>query len=305
MFFVISLLIPAGHSARQGRITVGFYNLENLFDTINEPGKSDGEFTPQGSRKWDTRKYNGKLDALAGAISLFAPDILGVCEAENIGVLDDMAVREAIAAYGYAAVHYDSPDPRGADVALLYRADRVEILSSEPLPAPEGKATRDILRVEAFYEGLAFSIYVVHLPSRRGNDPAAARQRRRMVETLDKLCLAETQADPERCVVVCGDFNDNPDSRLLRGSMGTMRNASAAPFRQGKGSYAWRDVWQMYDQIFVSLNMTSGQGLWRMDGDAEVVGDPALLQRSGRFAAYPAKGKISDHLPVVVKFVKK
>ena len=304
IFLITLVLTPSGAYAREDAVTFGFYNLENLFDTINEPGRYDDDFTPRGRNKWDTPKYYDKLSALSRAINLFAPDILGVCEAENRAVLEDLARQPALERLGYDVIHYDSPDPRGSDVALIYRRDRITVLSSEPVTAPGGRATRDILRVEASSGELTFSIYIVHLPSRRGNDPAATRQRWQIVEALDRFCEAELSADPARCVIVAGDFNDNPDSKMLRGIFGSMYNATAKPFAQGKGSYAWRDVWQMYDQILVSDNMKS-VGKWRLEGDATVINRPELLQNSGRFASYPAKWKVSDHLPVMVKFEKK
>lgn len=279
LLFIVSFTLSSAQTVR-----LGFYNVQNLFDTINDPGVDDAEFL-------DTKLYDypQKLKDLSVAISLFNPDMLGVCEIENYGVMDDLARRlYNDSALDYNIVHYDSRDSRGIDVALFYNPQKFELLNSELIE--NGVSTRGFLRAEFGIGGddnLPLVVYVVHLPSKRGGADAAKR-RDRAVELLDSLALAE----PSQRVVVCGDFNDVPTSR------GVMYNMASRLQDNGMGSYAYNDVWSMLDQFVITPELRR----YVNERGQVVVLDESLLTKSGRYKGYPRRKAPSDHLPVYLDF---
>lgn len=274
VLFIICIFARTSAEAQWKQCRVAFWNLENLFDTINAPAVADNEFTPTGQYRWTGDKYRAKTTRIRATIEMLNPVVMGLCEVENSDVIADILPP----AYGY--VHYDSPDIRGIDVALIYDQRRVDVLSSEPVRAVGARSTRDLLRVDMVVDGLPLTVVVAHLPSRRGNDPRASLQREAISRQLDSLSRTAHN------IVICGDFNRNPSKDLLP----LLYNTSSAAYRSGRGSYAYRDVWQMYDQIFVSNHLRTEVNIFT----------EGLIQRSGRFKGYPAKGAPSDHLPVFV-----
>lgn len=277
---LIFLIIPLAAPAQKSGLTVATYNVCNLFDTINDPGIHDMVLTPEA--------YRLKTANLARVIGELAPDIIALCEVENAGVLRDLLAAAPLDTMPYRFVHYDSPESRGIDVALLYRHDRVKPINSEPIRVQGDYPTRDVLRAEFSIPNTdnRLTIYAVHLPSRRGGYGNATRMREVIAARLGDMAARE---EPENGVVVMGDLNDNPTSKLVRRNLGELQCLTAAPHRKGTGSYAWRDTWLMYDNIFVSRNLTSG--------DARVFMQGWMLTPSGRFRGYPNRA-VSDHLPV-------
>lgn len=168
-FILILLYAVRPAQAQPARVlTVASYNVCNLFDTINDPGIRDLVLTPEA--------YEAKTVALARVIGGLSADIVALCEVENAGVLGDLLASAPLDTVPYRFIHYDSPDNRGIDVALLYRRDRVEPLASEPIRVSDGYPTRDILRAEFAVTGTdrRIAVYAVHLPSRRGGYGRAA-----------------------------------------------------------------------------------------------------------------------------------
>lgn len=284
--FLLTLLFSAARPAYTQpahTLTVATYNVCNLFDTINDPGIHDLVLSPEA--------YKLKTANLSRVIGELAPDVIALCEVENAGVLRDLLATAPLDTIPYRFIHYDSPDNRGIDVALLYRADRVTPLNSEPIRVSNGYPTRDILRAEFSISGIdrRLAVYAVHLPSRRGGNGRATRMREMIAARLGDMAVREA---PETGVVVMGDMNDNPMSKLVRRNLSGLNCLTAAPHRRGVGSYAWRDTWLMYDNIFASRNLTSG--------DARVFMQDWMLTGAGRFRGYPDR-TISDHLPVYVR----
>lgn len=284
--FLLTLLFSAARPAygQPGQtLTVATYNVCNLFDTINDPGIHDLVLSPE--------NYKLKSANLARVIGDLAPEIIALCEVENAGVLRDLLATAPLDTIPYRFIHYDSQDNRGIDVALLYRADRVIPLNSEPVRVSDGYPTRDILRAEFSISGTdrKLAVYAVHLPSRRGGYGRATRMREVIAARLGDMAVREA---PEKGVVVMGDLNDNPTSKLVRRNLSGLSCLTAAPHRRGVGSYAWRDTWLMYDNIFVSRNLTSG--------DARVFVRDWMLTGAGRFRGYPDRA-VSDHLPVYAR----
>jgi len=286
-FFALSAGGPfrTGATERGTTLVVATYNVCNLFDTINDPGIADEVPTPEAWRR--------KTERLGRTIGAMAPDVIALCEVENAGVLDALLGSPGLAGEGYRHIHYDSPDRRGIDVALLYRADRMRLTGAEPIRMATDYPTRDVLRAEFSVEGATrpLVVYAVHLPSRRGGYHRATRAREEMAARLDAHAAADSAA---ATVVLLGDFNENPSSRLVRRRLEGWRPLAAGAHGRGEGSYAWHDVWLMFDQIFV------GRGT--VAEEARVFLRQGMLTRTGRFEGYPDR-ELSDHLPVYTRIL--
>ncbi len=317
---------------------IGFYNLENLFDTIPSPNTNDRDFLPQGRLAWNSEKYWSKQANMAKVIGLLATDVtpdgvalLGVAEVENRRVLEDLVVQPAIKERNYQIVHYESPDERGIDVALLYQPKYFKVIGSRPLPVDliDPKTgfrdfTRDVLYVTGLFQGDTLHVMVCHWPSRRGGETgsvwmreAAAQVCRRAVDSL----LARNELAK---IVVMGDLNDDPTNasliKVLRAAKSTesmkagdLYNPMYALYKSGNGTLAYRDAWNLFDQIIVSKGLVWKQaGGWQLLR-AVVFREPWMFQEEGAFRGYPLRtfvGDIflngySDHLPVYVLMVRK
>ena len=337
LLFIISGSFQLNAQRQQFELVcIAFYNVENLFDTINQPGKMDRDFTPEGRYLWDTEKYTDKLDKLAWVISRLGtertPDgaaIVGLSEVENRRVLEDLAARPELKDRNYQVVHYESPDFRGIDNALFYNPEYFEYISSRALPfemeREDGsmERTREVLLVTGRLLGEKVHIMVNHWPSRRGGEEAT-RYKRIHGAKINRAIVDSLKAeDPLVKIIVMGDFNDDPVNHSLKkylnavGSvdrMGpeNMYNPFYDPFRKGLGTNAWRDSWSLFDQIIVSYGLVKERDDgWRYF-KAEIFNDRRIVQRTGRFAGYPYRsfaggqyiGGYSDHFPVFVYLVR-
>ena len=315
-------------------VCVAFYNLENLFDTLNTPGVNDIEFTPEGPNKWNSPKYIEKLDNLARVISEIGTDftphgpaIIGVSEIENRTVLEDLARRKAIVARNYQVVHFDGPDRRGVDVALLYQPDYFKVTSTKSyrltIPDRDNFFTRDQLLVSGELQGERMHFIVVHWPSRSGGESrsrplrvAAAQLGRHIIDSL----LLD---DPNAKIILMGDLNDNPDNKSVTKNLRAISDHKIIkkeelfnPFfnlyQKGIGSLAWRDTWSLFDMLILSKPLSEPDYSSYRYYRAEVFNKNFLQQTSGRFKGYPFRtyvggqyrGGYSDHFPTYVILVK-
>lgn len=275
------LLCLVAVSAAAPPIKVGFYNTRNLYDTVNDPSTSDAEFLPDAPLKWNSDRYNSKIEALANAVKLFNPTVLGLCEVENRAAVADLAAKIG----RLDVVHYDSKDRRGIDVAMLVDTSRMDIISSEPVNV--GRSIRDFLMVELRERVSAtrFTIYVVHLPSKRGGQHAKG-LRDVAMNFIDSIAYA----DRAKNIIFCGDFNDAPKE------LPHLYNTAVEAAKRGAGSYAYRDSWTMLDQILVTSPVRA-----YLIGSQNVVVDASLITPYGRYRGYPNRDKVSDHLPVYIE----
>ncbi len=240
-------------------LRVAFYNVENLFDTIDSPANGDEEYTPTGKQNWTADKYQYKLKQLGKVIAgMEYPAILGLAEVENRAVLEDLVSTPTIAAKGYKIVHIDSPDERGIDCALLYDPNRVTYVAhkANPVNLVDDK-TRDILEVtfhpkSASVEAETFKVYVNHWPSRFGGLAVTAPKRMAAATALRRLI---EQSNEE--AILLGDFNDEPTDASIK--MLTTPNealqftnlAENAKQTTGIGTEVYKDQWYVLDQILV------------------------------------------------------
>ncbi len=317
---------------------IGFYNLENLFDTIDSPTTNDADFLPKGRLLWNTSKYVSKMANIAKVISLLATELnpdgvamLGVAEVENRKVLEDLVQQDSLKNRHYEIVHYDSPDERGIDVGLLYNPKYFTVTASRAVPViivdektGERNFTRDILYVSGVFDGEPLHIMVGHWPSRRGGESASARGRLIAAGVVKHIVDSLSVADPNTKIIFMGDLNDDPTNKSMTTVLKARANADELKademynpmyhlYKTGGGTMAYRDAWSLFDQVIVSRALvnkkTAGWQLYK----AVVFRQPWLLQTEGAYRGYPFRtfvGDIfidgySDHLPVFLYFLKK
>ncbi|MCC6460140.1 MAG: endonuclease/exonuclease/phosphatase family protein [Saprospiraceae bacterium] len=316
---------------------IGFYNLENLFDTLDNPDINDADFLPGGRLHWDNDKYWKKQANMAKVISQLATDktpdgvaILGVAEIENRVVLEDLVRQPALKDRNYQIVHFDSPDERGIDVGLLYQPKYFTVLSARALPVtlPEKDSsfdfTRDVLYVAGQFDGEPLHVFVNHWPSRSGGESASAWRRAEASRVCRVVVDSLLQTDPNAKIMVMGDLNDDPNNKSVAQVMRAVRSADKMKtgelynpmydmFLNGDGTLAYRDAWNLFDQVIVSKGFVwKKAGGWQFFKPA-VFRQPWMFQEEGAFRGYPLRtfvGDIflngySDHLPVYLFLVKR
>ncbi|WP_396172367.1 endonuclease/exonuclease/phosphatase family protein [Flavobacterium sp.] len=314
--------------------TIAFYNVENLFDTKDDPVINDEEYTP--ANGWTEDKYKRKLNNLERVISEIgtneqqtnAPVILGVCEIENRVVLEDLIKQPKLAAKDYGIIHYDSPDGRGIDVGLIYQKNHFKPTSSSSIPLivlnidGSGKRvyTRDQLLVSGYLDGEEMHFIVNHWPSRSGGEKrsspyreAAGALNRKIIDSLQKI-------NPDAKVITMGDLNDGPYNKSVKKQIGAVAkkeqlkpggvfNPMEDMSNKGIGSLAYRDAWDLFDQMmltepFLRTDYSSFR-FWK----AGVFNRPYLIQPDGQYKGYPLRNSpsepgYSDHFAVYLYLVK-
>ena len=283
--------------------SAAFYNVENFFDPVNDPASDDGDFTPEGVYGWTEERFREKTDRIARVLQELGAEMVGLAEVENAFAVEKLVRHPALEGLSYDYIHFDSPDPRGIDVALLYRrsAFRPESMRAVRYRELPHYRTREMLHVCGLWRGHPTHILVCHLPSVLSPGKvrhAAAQSVRHYADSL----LA---ADPGHMLLIMGDFNANPGSRpmkILTGG-GGLENPFQSLYKKGYGSYHYRDRWNMYDSILVG---------GKLPGQAEprVFVRDYLIQPDGQYKGYPYRsfsgteyiGGYSDHLPVTLIF---
>lgn len=316
--------------------TIAFYNLENLFDTKNDTLIYDDDRTPEGKDAWTKERYDHKLAQLSKVISEIGsdvsktpPDILGVCEVENKQVLVDLINHPNLREYEYGIVHFDSPDERGIDVALLYRKSVFIPMAFDSrrllLTKDDGERdyTRDQLVVEGLLDNEKIHLIVNHWPSRSGGE-ARSRPYRLAAAKLNKRIIDSIQRKNSLAKIIgMGDFNDDPidpsfkkilevkgkkkqlDSMSLFGPMEEL-------FRKGEGSLAYRDKWNVFDQIYMTSNLVSSTGTDYRFWKAGIFTPAYIIDPKGQYKGYPLRtyaggsyvGGYSDHFPVYMYLIR-
>lgn len=348
-FIVAALLLLMSLSASaqktQQNYVIGFYNLENLFDIYDDPVKNDSEFLPEGKNKWTQAKYEKKLHNMAKVIRSMADNnkrwhtILGISEIENRLVIEDLVSQPEIADANYQIVHYDSPDRRGVDVALLYKPDQFTYLDSEAIPFDFNSdidfsdtdtsyfKTRDILMVHGLIAGEHFAFYVAHLPSRVGGKGGNLRSRG--AEIIYNHSREMEAKYPGIKIVAMGDMNDNPtDDSMAKYLHGQehLENVTPTEFyspyismlKAGYGSLCYQGVWSIYDLELVNYNLAHApdgglkiQPVTKNHGKeyyGVVFKRPWMTTQKGQYKGYPFRtfsngafvGGYSDHYPTYI-----
>jgi hypothetical protein len=315
---------------------IGFYNLENLFDTLDSPATNDVDFTPGGRLRWNAGRYRSKQTNMARVISGIATDrtpdglaLLGVSEVENRKVLEDLVAQPELKSRQYQIVHFDSPDERGIDCGLLYQSKYFKVKSARAVPVALTRDTvvdftRDILYVSGLFHGEPLHVMVGHWPSRSGGENASVWRRAAAAAVCRQLTDSISRADPGAKIVIMGDLNDDPVNPSLAEVLqakytaddlrsGQLYNPMYDLYHNGEGTLAYRDAWNLFDQIIVSQPLVNKKsGGWQLH-KAVIYRQPWLLQTDGAFRGYPFRTFVgdlfingySDHLPVYVVLLKK
>ncbi len=333
--------------------TIAFYNCENLFDTINDPTINDEEYLP--SNDWTLKKYKKKLGNLSRVLAEIgtgenanSPTIIGVSEIENRGVLEDLVKQPLLAGKDYGIVHFNSPDRRGIDVALLYQKKHFKPTSYKNVPLlvyakqddkpkkeeteekTDDKAqvdtktrtlyTRDQLLVTGLLDGEEIHVIVNHWPSRSGGEKRSSPYREAAAALNKKIIDSLQRINPDAKVITMGDLNDGPYNNSIKKVLGAkakkeqvekggIYNPMEEMANKGIGSLAYRDAWDLFDQILMTEPLIrkdySSFRFWK----ASVYNKAFLTQTTGQYKGYPlrsARGEIgfSDHFPVYIYLIK-
>jgi hypothetical protein len=315
---------------------VAFYNLENFYDTINNPIVNDDDFTPDGIKHYTSEIYLDKVTKLATVISQLGteisqvgPALLGVAEIENDTVLNDLTHHPLLQSRHYQMIHYDSKDARGIDVALLYhpkffipeKAEKLFI--SLPGNSKEAYYTRDILYVKGKLAGETVHIYVNHWPSRRGGEERSSPAREAAAGVCKKHANNIWQLNPHAKIIIMGDLNDDPDSPSItdilqaKGQIDKLQvdefyNPWLQLYKKGIGTLANRDSWGLFDQIILSQPWLNSQQEGLFFYQQRIFIRDFMKEETGRYKGYPMRtwdgnnyrGGYSDHFPTYVVLLK-
>lgn len=315
-------------------VSIGYYNLENLFDTINDvENLISEEFTPDGRKKWTSERYHEKLNNMAFVISKIATDvtpdgitILGVSEIENRGVLEDLVKDPQIKDRNYKIVHYDSPDRRGIDVGLLYQPKYFEVTSTNThtlTMEDTSFRTRDQLVVTGILDEEEIHIIVNHWPSRSGGEKRSRPKRNAAGDLSRHIVDSLFALNDEAKIFVMGDFNDDPVNPSVKDHLrtkgkekdlekGDLFNPYFKLFRDGIGSLAYRDTWNLFDMVIISQSLLGEDKSNYKFYKAKIFNKNYLKQKDGAYAGYPwrtfaggvYKAGYSDHFAAYLYLIK-
>ncbi len=300
--------------------TFAFYNLENLFDTVNNPNTLDDDFTPESEKGWNQEKYADKLQKLARVISQIGyeeinhpPVLTGVAEVENKKVLEDLTNTGFLKNKDYGFVHFNSPDERGIDTALLYRKKYISVAESKVFPLMidnlDGNRdyTRDILYVKLRLQKQTLHLLVNHWPSRRDGAEKTSYKREAAARKNIEIISAILNKDSQAKIVVMGDFNDDPKSKSVQLlSKDLLYNPMELLLTKHEGSLNYHGEWNLFDQIMFSTNFLQQHGnVFRFE-DAKIFDKKLVQKYSGKYKGNPFRtyvgnkylGGYSDHFPV-------
>ncbi|EDM45504.1 hypothetical protein SCB49_06842 [unidentified eubacterium SCB49] len=306
------------------RYTIAFYNLENLFDTVNDPKKMDETFTPRGAARWNEQKLEAKVQMLGAVIPTigqadnpFAPVLIGVAEVENATVLKQLVKVEPLKDLGYSFVHFDSPDERGIDTALLYRSSFFKVIESKAvhvlIETEKGHPdlTRDILHVVGELEGQRVHVLVNHWPSKRAGEKETAYKRMEVANQNRAVITEIKKTEPDARIIIMGDFNDDPQSDSISQLVGTdFYNPMELLLTRDDGSTNYRGKWNLFDQILVSNNFMKPYDNPFTFEKAAIFNSDAVVIQDGDYKGNPFRtyagpkylGGVSDHFPVYAVF---
>lgn len=326
------------HAQQQYKVAVvAFYNLENFYDTVNNPIVNDDDFTPTGAKNYNSKIYRDKVQHLATVLSQMGTDInpdgpaiIGVAEIENDTVLNDLIHHPLLRSRNYQIVHYDSHDLRGVDVALLYNPKYFTVEDSRKLfvRLPEGAKenifTRDVLWVKGKLDGETIHVFVNHWPSRLGGEErsapgrfAAAQVDRNFIDSIQKT-------EPDAKFIVTGDLNDDPVNKSISKVLGAKGNvADVKPgglfnpwvemYKKGIGTLAYNDAWGLFDQVIISQSWLDKNQKGFFYYRQHIFNKQFMIENMGKYKGYPMRtwdgntyrGGYSDHFPTYIVLLKK
>lgn len=329
---IVWLCIFAGQAGAQSYRIV-FYNVENLFDILDDPFTNDDEFTPAGSKHWTEVRYRKKLSHLAEALSKAGgedlPAFIGLAEVENRTVVEELVQQPGLQDGSFRAVHRDSPDPRGIDVAFLYRPVVFRLLDSAffevTFPQDTALRTRDILYVSGVVGKEILHFFVCHFPSMYGGEAKSEWKRVRAADIVRQKADSIRRADPGAKIVIMGDLNGKASTEAQKVlGVRSSEQAEIVPeglyntgyylLYKGYGSYRYRGDWQTLDHIIVSGTLLQGKRGMQAEKKMTVFSAPFLLEKDLKYSgekplpSYRGPryyGGYSDHLPVYLDLFRR
>ncbi|MDH3321666.1 MAG: endonuclease/exonuclease/phosphatase family protein [Flavobacteriaceae bacterium] len=319
--------------------TIAFYNVENLFDTINNPDTFDDDFTPKGKNHYNSKIYWDKIDNISTVISQIGidkthtgPALIGLAEIENRSVLEDLVRSKNLVNSRYQIIHFDSPDQRGIDVALLYQEKYFMPTNQEKFELKLWDAsglrifTRDILLVSGLLDNELIHIIINHWPSRRGGQVKSNPKREKAAYLTQQIIEALNLENEHAKIIVMGDFNDDPGNHSIKtglqasGDVTTLNknslyNPMATMYRKGLNTLGYRDGLHLFDQIMLSTDWISFDKNYKTFKfyNAGIFNPALIITQKGRYKGYPFRsfqrnhytGGYSDHYPVYIYLIKK
>ncbi|MBO3115353.1 endonuclease [Winogradskyella sp. DF17] len=307
--------------------TIAFYNIENLFDTVDDPRTNDDDFLPFSKKRWTKKRYTNKLIKIGNVISeigddssSYAPIIVGLAEIENKTVLSDLVNIKTLKDEEYSFVHFDSSDERGIDVALLYKSEIFKVYNSDSFSVyfedelGQRDYTRDILLVQGKLENENISILVNHWSSRREGEEETKHKRLAAAHKVNAIIENIHLTNPDEKIIVMGDFNDNPDDDSIRliETESQLFNPFKTIWSRDKGSLNHNFQWNLFDQILCSTNFLNSADSPISFKTADIFNNKFLTQYHGKYKGQPFrtyvgkryKGGYSDHFPVYLSLKK-
>ena len=332
LLIVIALFVYSCNTAQEIKCDKSFlivnYNVENLFDTINDPDKYDEAFTPEGKKNWTSKRYNDKLQKLAYVIQQIdeekMPDVVGLVEIENQTVLEDLISQKELSKANYSIVHHEGPDARGIDCALLYNPKSFKLIESRffqvKIEGDNRFKTREIVYVKGLTKSKdTLHIFVNHWPSRRGGQEKSEHKRVRAAEVLRLAVDSIQKSNSNSKIIIVGDFNDETTDKSIKKQLRAKNdfplvnmdlvNLSANADAKGIGTYHyWKtNEWNMLDQMIITSNLLIDfkGGLMVESNEMQIFSPDWIMHTNKDGSKTPAKtygkgyyGGYSDHLPV-------
>lgn len=322
-------------SKKSQNVRIIFYNVENLYDPYNDTTKLDDEFTSMGARRWTYGKFLEKIFHLSRLILSIGewdpPAIMGMCEVENLYVLKKLIYDTPLKCVKYRIIHYDSPDIRGVDVALIYRPEKFNVLYSGSFkvkfPFDSLSYTRDILYVKGtVFKSDTVHLFINHWPSRRGGYKESTPKRNFVARLLKSKVDSLLSKNPNSNIIIMGDFNDEPGNEslceILKAKPDTQNLQSTDLINLmsvktndwNQGTIKYQGKWSIFDQFIVSGSLFREQnGIHTSLKDAHIFKTDFLLNDDARFlGSKPNRtyvgprynGGFSDHLPIFLDIWK-
>lgn len=314
--------------SKETRHTIAFYNIENLFDVYDDEITRDNDMQPTAEKRWSIKRYKNKLRKIGYAISCIGeedvkrhPAIVGLAEVENEAVLKDLVSSKHLDDLDYKFLHYNSPDERGIDVALLYDEKVFKIAYSKTFTVDlldddgEVDHTRDILLVSGLFEGLELHVIVNHWPSRRTGDVATEHKRMKASEKVTEVISMLKEKNSEAKIVVMGDFNDDPESNSLKALEAShgLFNPMRTLLSNDRGTTSFNHSWNLFDQFLITHNFFERKKNVLRFVEANIFDADFLKEAEGKYKGTPYrtyvgkhyKGGYSDHFPVYMVISKK
>jgi len=318
--------------------TIAFYNVENLFDTINNPNTFDDDYTRKGKNNYTSKIYWDKIEKLSTVISQIgfnktntSPALIGLAEIENRFVLQDLINAKKLKNKQYQIIHFDSPDVRGIDVALLYQEKYFTPISQEKFEVKLWEAsgkriyTRDILLVSGILDSELIHIIVNHWPSRRGGQIKSNPKREKAAYITQKIINKINLENENAKIIVMGDFNDDPTDKSIKIGLkasaelelipNTLYNPMEKMYKNGLNTLGYRDGLNLFDQILMSDDCISldKNYIFFKFYKAGIFNPNYIITQKGRYKGYPFRsfqynnytGGYSDHYPVYIYLIKK